>query len=125
MTIEEQDFLIKATKKGFDIISQKRADYTGSSDVLGLFKASSEAVGITPEQAIGYEIEKKKRRILSLIKNKKTNPLASRNFESIYDNMIDIMNYHFILSCLSLEDFCKKSGLDPRRECESIESIGP
>lgn len=106
MTVEQQDLLLKASKKGFDIISKKRDDYTGTDDVLGLFKTASRHVGITPEQAVRYEIEKKKQRILSLIKSGKDKPLQSRNFESIYDNMIDIMNYHFLLSCIELEHFC-------------------
>lgn len=99
MTVEQQNFLLQRAKEGFEIIPTKRADYTSSDDVLKLFKKVAVQVGITPEKAIRYEIEKKKERILSLVKKDEV------NHESVGDNMVDIMNYYFLLSCLELQDF--------------------
>lgn len=102
MTVEQQNFLLQRAKEGFEIIPTKRADYTSSDDVLKLFKKVAIQVGITPEKAIRYEIEKKKERILSLMGKDKV------NHESVDDNMVDIMNYYFLLSCLELQDFMEE-----------------
>lgn len=105
MKIEEQEVLLQAAQRGFEILRTKRADYTGTSDVLDIFKTISLETGISASQLIKYEISKKKHRIYSL-QSKET-----INHESIEDNLIDIMNYYFILSCLELEEFCEYANI--------------
>ena len=105
MKIEEQEVLLQAAQRGFEILRTKRADYTGTSDVLDIFKTISLETGISASQLIKYEISKKKHRIYSL-QSKET-----INHESIEDNLIDIMNYYFLLSCLELEEFCRDTNI--------------
>lgn len=97
MTIEQQELLIELQEKGFSILRKKRADYTGSSDVLDIFKDLSLRTGVAAGKLIDYEIEKKKMRIKNLSGKKDV------NFESVEDNLLDILNYHFLSLCLDLE----------------------
>jgi hypothetical protein len=97
MTINQQEFLIELQEKGFGILRTKRADYTGSSDVLDIFKDLSLRTGVTARKLIEYEIEKKKMRIRNL------SGKENINHESVEDNLLDIMNYHFLALCLDLE----------------------
>lgn len=105
MKIEEQEVLLQAAQRGFEILRTKRADYTGTSDVLDIFKTISLETGISASQLIKYEISKKKHRIYSLRSKKVI------NHESVEDNLIDIMNYYFLLSCLELEEFCQYANI--------------
>jgi len=97
MTIDKQEFLIELQEKGFGILRTKRADYTGSSDVLDIFKDLSLRTGVAAGKLIEYEIEKKKMRIRNL------SGKENINHESVEDNLLDIMNYHFLALCLDLE----------------------
>lgn len=70
------------------ILNKKSADYSSKDDILSCFKDASSIAGIKTHQSILNMIGIKLSRLKELLNNDK-NP----NFESIDDNVKDLINY--------------------------------
>jgi len=79
-------------EKCHNVLVAKNKDYSGATDSLRNFKVSAEVSGVTMSQGILTRLMDKMLRVGNLIKNE-----AVVKDESIYDTLMDAINYCVIL----------------------------
>lgn len=99
MTQETQLQLFEQfVEKQKSTITNKAHDYSGTEDVLKLFKESANNVSVTGELVCLMLIQLKVSRLGNLLKE-----MINPKYESIDDSILDLANYAFLLHCLLTE----------------------